>query len=135
MNIGEPLRELGEIDHIPLRDRILSLDEVAWNQNLSRQEMFDVHKKTSSLVMIFCDGWPEINISKEQGWDHMADLAVPLMDEIIKKHYEPGGTIIRAMAAKLFAGERITPHVDKHPSFHIAPVSYTHLTLPTNREV
>ena len=63
MNIGEPLKELGEIDHIPLRDRILSLDEVAWNQNLSRQEMFDVHKKTSSLVMIFCDGWPEINIS------------------------------------------------------------------------
>ena len=94
MNIGEPLRELGEIDHVPLRDRILSLDEVAWNQNLSRQEMFDVHKKTSSLVMIFCDGWPEINISKEQGWDQMADLAVPLMDEIIKKHYEPGGTII-----------------------------------------
>ena len=53
MNIGEPLRELGEIDHIPLRDRILSLDEVAWNQNLSSQEMFDVHKKTSSLDMMF----------------------------------------------------------------------------------
>jgi len=133
MNIGEPLRELGKIDHIPLRDRILSLDEVAWNQNLSRQEMFDVHKKTSSLVMIFCDGWPEINISKEQGWNHMADLAVPLMDEIIKKHYEPGGTIIRAMAAKLFAGERITPHVDKHPSFHIA--HRIHIPITTNDNV
>ena len=63
----------------PLIDKILSLEDASWNENLQRQETFDVHKKTSSLVMIFCDGWPEINISKEQGWDHMADLAIPLI--------------------------------------------------------
>ena len=60
----------------------------------------------------------------------LAKAAVPLMDEIIKKHYEPGGTIIRAMAAKLFAGERITPHTDKHPSFHIA--HRIHIPITTN---
>ena len=42
MNIGEPLKELGEIDYLPLKDRILSLNDDAWNANLSRQEMFDV---------------------------------------------------------------------------------------------
>ena len=67
---------------------------------------------------------------KEKAWDHLAEAAVPLMDEIIKKHYEPGGTIIRAMAAKLFAGERITPHTDKHPSFHIA--HRIHIPITTN---
>ena len=130
MDIGTPLRDLGEINAEPLIDSILSLGEESWNENLSRQEMFDVHKKTSSLVMIFCDGWPELVVSKEKAWDHLAEAAVPLMDEIIKKHYQPGGTIIRAMAAKLFAGERITPHTDKHPSFHIA--HRIHIPITTN---
>ena len=39
------------------------------------------------------------------------------MHEIIRKWYPPGGTIIRAMAAKLLAGGRILPHRDSHPSF------------------
>ena len=65
MNIGEPLKELGDIDYMPLRDRILSLDDKTWNENISRQEMFDVHRKTSSLVMVFCDGWPDITVSKD----------------------------------------------------------------------
>ena len=130
MDIGTPLRDLGEIDAKPLIDKILSLEDASWNENLQRQETFDVHKKTSSLVMIFCDGWPELVVSKEKAWDHLAEAAVPLMDEIIKKHYEPGGTIIRAMAAKLFAGERITPHTDKHPSFHIA--HRIHIPITTN---
>ena len=56
MDIGTPIRDLGEIDAQPLIDQILALDDQSWNENLSRQEMFDVHKKTSSLVMVFCDG-------------------------------------------------------------------------------
>ena len=32
MNIGEPLKELGDIDYSPLRDRILSLDDKTWNE-------------------------------------------------------------------------------------------------------
>ena len=114
MDIGTPLRDLGEINAKPLIDSILSLNKESWNANLTRQEMFDVHKKTSSLVMVFCDGWPELTVSKEKAWDDLAETAVPLMDQIINQHYQPGGTIIRAMAAKLFAGERITPHTDKH---------------------
>jgi len=133
VNIDEPLKELGDIDYMPLRDRILSLDDKTWNENLSRQEMFDVHKKTSSLVLVFCDGWPEMTVSKEVAWDYLADIAVPLMDHIINKHYEPGGMIIRAMAAKLFAGERITPHTDKHPSFHLA--HRIHIPITTNDHV
>ena len=37
------------------------------------------------------------------------------------------------MAAKLFAGQRITPHVDKHPSFHIA--HRIHIPITTNDHV
>ncbi|GIS40761.1 MAG: hypothetical protein Ct9H90mP13_06070 [Pseudomonadota bacterium] len=74
MDIGTPLRDLGEIDAKPLIDKILSLEDASWNENLQRQETFDVHKKTSSLVMIFCDGWPELVVSKEKAWDHWPRL-------------------------------------------------------------
>ena len=67
--------------------------------------------------MIFCDGWPEMEVTRESAWDALKETAVPLMRDIIDKHYEPGGTIIRAMAAKLKAGGIISPHRDSHPSF------------------
>lgn len=69
---------------------------------------------------MFTDGsnWPDSEIRKEPGWGRLADVAVPLMHEIIKKHYPEGGTIIRAMAAKLVASGKIKPHHDSHPSFH-----------------
>jgi aspartyl/asparaginyl beta-hydroxylase (cupin superfamily) len=58
---------------------------------------------------------------------------VPLMHDIIRKHYPPGGTIIRAMAAKLAAGGKIKPHHDKHPSFHCG--HRIHVPITTNPRV
>ena len=133
MNIDKPLKDLGSIDYEPLRDAIINLDEDVWHENETRQEIFDVHKKTSSLMLVFCDGWPELKVKKEDAWDRLAKVAVPLMEDVINKFYEPGGTIIRAMAAKLYAGERITPHVDKHPSFAIA--HRIHIPITTNEHV
>ena len=37
MDIGTPIRDLGEIDAQPLIDKILALDDQSWNENLSRQ--------------------------------------------------------------------------------------------------
>ena len=133
MNIDQPLKDLGSIDYEPLRDAIINLDAGAWHENETRQEIFDVHKKTSSLMLVFCDGWPEIKVTKEEAWDRLAKVAVPVMQDVINRFYEPGGTIIRAMAAKLYAGERITPHVDKHPSFAIA--HRIHVPITTNDNV
>ena len=55
------------------------------------------------------------------------------MNEIIKRFYAPGGTVIRAMAAKLLAGSVITPHTDKHPSFHCG--HRIHVPITTNPRV
>lgn len=120
MDIDVPLRELGDVDSEALRAAILSQDDEAWHEDEYRQEAYDVHRLTETIVLVFTDGsdWPESEVRKEPGWDRLADVAVPLMQSIIDKHYPPGGTIIRAMAAKLLAGGRIDPHVDMHPSFH-----------------
>ena len=117
MDIDGSLRELGPVDSGALIEAVLAQDEEAWKDNQHRQQAYDVHYQTESLVMIFCDGWPELEVSKESAWDALKETAVPLMRDILDKHYPPGGTVIRAMAAKLKAGGIISPHRDTHPSF------------------
>jgi len=135
MDIGIPLRELGEFDSSALREAILSQDAAAWNEDQYRQDKYEVHRQTESIVLVFTDGsnWPKSTVQKEPGWDRLADVAVPLMHAIIDKHYPKGGTIIRAMAAKLLAGGRIDPHHDQHPSFHCG--HRIHIPITTNPRV
>ena len=135
MDINTPLRELGPVDCAALREVILAQDEVAWTEDQYRQEEYDVHRATQSIVMLFVelDHWPEIVVKQEPGWPRLADAALPLMNDIIKRFYPAGGTVIRAMAAKLLAGGKITPHVDRHPSFHRG--HRIHIPITTNPRV
>ncbi|MGK2927798.1 MAG: hypothetical protein ACSLE2_19460, partial [Lysobacterales bacterium] len=118
MDIGDRFRDLGPIDSEALRETILVQPPSAWHEQEYRQQEYDVHRQTESIVMVFVnlECWPEIEICKEPGWDRLAEVAIPVMHGIIGQHYPPGGTIIRAMAAKLLAGGKISPHVDTHPS-------------------
>ncbi|HET6591458.1 MAG TPA: aspartyl/asparaginyl beta-hydroxylase domain-containing protein [Xanthomonadales bacterium] len=135
MDIGDRLRDLGAVDTIALREAILAQGPEAWNEQQYRQQEFDVHRQTESIVLVFVnlEVWPTIEICKEPGWDRLAAAAIPLMHGIIQQHYPPGGAIIRAMAAKLLAGGKITPHVDSHPSFHRG--HRIHVPITTNHRV
>jgi len=135
MDIETRIRELGPIDNSALSEAILTQEEAAWHEEEHRQQVYDVHRQTESIVLVFVnlEVWPEIEVHKEPGWDRQAKVAVPLMHEIIQKHYPPGGVIIRAMAAKLLAGGKITPHTDTHPSFHRG--HRIHVPITTNPRV
>lgn len=135
MNIDTPLRNLGPIDTTELREKILAQEEIAWKEDKYRQEEFEVHHATESIVVLFVDldKWPDLVVSQEPGWKRISDVALPIMNEIIQKFYPPGGTVIRAMAAKLLAGGLINPHVDKHPSFHVG--HRIHIPITTNPRV
>jgi hypothetical protein len=133
MNIDTPLRELGKVDIQALQEAILAQEEEAWLEQTHRQQAYDVHYNTQSIVLVFCDGWPDVTVSKEPGWDRLADVAVPVMHDIIGRLYPKGGTIIRAMAAKLVAGGRITPHLDAHQSFRSS--HRIHIPITTNSGV
>ncbi len=135
MDIGVPLRELGTIDATALREAILGQEDVAWHEDEYRQQTYDQHDETQSIVLIFTDGskWPDTNVHKEPGWERLADVAVPVMQEIIKKHYPTGGEVIRAMAAKLVAGGKIKTHCDVHESFHCG--HRIHVPITTNSRV
>jgi hypothetical protein len=135
MDIETPLRELGPVDSNALVEAILAQEPEAWREELYRQESFDVHRDTESIVMVFTDleDWPNITIKKEPGWDRLVHVAVPVMHDIIGRFYPKGGTIIRAMAAKLLAGGKIKPHQDAHPSFHRG--HRIHVPIKTNPRV
>ena len=135
MDIGVPLKELGEYDITPLREAILQVSDESWQGNTFRQLEYEVHEQTQSMVMLFTDGsgWPDAEVSKEPGWALLAEQAVPLMEQILQDHYAPGGAIIRAMAARLGSGGVIKPHTDKHPSFHEGP--RIHIPITTNSRV
>ena len=135
MDIGTRIRELGAVECGALARTILAQEEAAWREHEHRQRVHEVHRATESLVMVFTDedAWPELTVKKEPGWRRLADAALPLMHELIARCYPPGGTIVRAMAAKLRAGGRIDPHVDKHPSFHIG--HRIHVPITTNPRV
>ncbi|MGB5332141.1 MAG: aspartyl/asparaginyl beta-hydroxylase domain-containing protein [Woeseiaceae bacterium] len=135
MDIDTLLRDLGSVDAARLSDAILGQDDEAWREDQNRQQVFDVHRETESIVLVFVnlEHWPEIEIVKQPGWDRLADVAIPLMHDIIDKHYPKGGTIVRAMAAKLLSGGKIRPHIDTHPSFHIG--HRIHVPITTNPRV
>jgi hypothetical protein len=134
MDINEPQRYLGEVDVKALSQCILSQDASAWTEQLIRQQSYEVHQDTESIVMLFCDEtWPEGKIHREAGWDRLAEVAMPLIDHIIDTYYTSGGTLLRAMAAKLKAGGRISPHVDSLESFHMG--HRIHVPITTNAAV
>lgn len=135
MDIGVPLRELGEVDSAPLRDAVLAQEDAAWFESEYRQRTYHHHDQTESIVLVFTDGsnWPNSAVQKCPCWERLSDAAVPLMQEIIGRHYPPGGEVIRAMAAKLLPGGKIRTHADVHASFRCG--HRIHVPITTNRRV
>lgn len=127
-------RLLGSIDTSALRARILEQEPGAWAEQRIRQQTYEVHKDTESIVMLFCDeSWPDGEVYRETGWDRLADVAMPIIEHVINTHYQPGGLLIRAMAAKLKSKGRIAPHRDSLSSFHIG--HRVHIPITTNSGV
>ena len=92
MNIDTPLRELGPVDSTALREAVLAQPEEAWKEDKYRQEEFEVHHATESIVMLFVDleRWPDVVVSREPGWPRISDVALPLMNDIVMKYYPKG---------------------------------------------
>jgi hypothetical protein len=130
---NEPTIPLGKVDCQPLTDRVLSLEESAWSEDARRQRDYDVHAQTQSIILLFCEGWPDVTVSRGSGWDYLAAEAQPVIEQVLNKHYVGGGKVLRAMVTRLGPGRRIARHKDSHPSFAVA--HRIHVPLVTNPKV
>lgn len=135
MDIGVAQRCLGEVDITELKQRILSQEPEAWAEQAIRQQIYEVHRDTESIVMLFCDeAWPAAGeIYRESGWERLSDIAMPIIDHVIDTYYQPGGILLRAMAAKLKANGRINAHTDSLRSFHMG--HRVHVPITSNSGV
>ena len=129
------IRDLGPVPCAALVDAVRDLDDAAWTAKDYRQRSFNVHRSTQSIVLCFIDldQWPALAVARDVGWEALGDRAEPVMETIIARGYPPGGVVIRAMAVRLPAGARITPHVDEHESLRLS--HRIHLPLVTNSRV
>ena len=91
MDIKEAQHYLGEVDVQALTKAILDQEPQAWTEQLIRQQTYEVHQDTESIVLLFCDeSWPEGEIHRESGWDRLAAVAMPVIDHIIDTYYTQG---------------------------------------------
>jgi hypothetical protein len=133
MKLDKPFVSLGPVDCAALTAKVLALDEAVWAAETHRQETFDPHVETQSIILMFCDGWPTVKVREGKGWALLGAEAVPVMQTLIARGYPPGGVVLRAMMARLTPGRRIKRHLDTHPSFTCA--HRIHVPLQTNPDV
>lgn len=133
MKLDVKLKTLGPVNHAPLKAAMLAATPEMWLEEQLRQKSFDVHAKTHSMILLFAEGWPDIQVKKHSAWDRYSAYALPLIRQIIRDHYQPHGTVIRAMLAKLLAGKAIDEHMDEHPSFAVG--HRIHVPLVTNDRI
>ena len=124
---------LGKVDCARLIEKVRAVPEEFWSADGRRQNEFDVHAQTQSIIVKFCEGWPDIAISTGEGWSLLGSAVEPVIDEIVARHYPAGGRVLRVIIARLPAGCRIARHKDVHPSFSIA--HRIHVPLVTNPAV
>ena len=133
MLIDTPIRLLGPVDCRALTERVLAVDEAAWYADARRQDDYEVHAQTQSIILVFFTGWPKVEVAHAAGWGLFSDVAIPVMQQIVSRHYPPGGMVLRAVLARLPPQCAIDPHVDRHASFSVA--HRIHVPLVTNPQV
>ena len=133
MLIQSPTRPLGPVDCRALTERVLAADESVWGTDGRRQNDYEVHAQTQSIVLVFFTGWPQVEVFHAAGWPLFADVTMPVIETIVAQYYSPGGMLLRAMFARLPPKCRIDPHVDRHSSFSVA--HRIHVPLVTNPQV
>ena len=133
MLIDTPTRSLGYVDCSKLTERVLACDERAWYVDNRRQDDYEVHVETQSIILVFFSGWPEVRVTHASGWQEFGNLVMPIMQEIVARNYPPGGLVLRVVLARLLPNCRIETHYDRHPSFSVA--HRIHVPLLTNPDV
>jgi hypothetical protein len=133
MQLDSPVRRLGFVDSERLIARVAATKEAAWYADARRQDDYEVHAQTQSIILVFFTGWPEVQVTHASGWNSFGDVTMPVMENLVAKYYPPGGMVLRVVLARLLPGCQIDTHWDKHPSFSVS--HRIHVPLLTNPDV
>jgi hypothetical protein len=134
MNLGErvPARPLGVVDIGALSSAMDRLEAAAWLRNTMRQQRYQVHRQTHSIVFAWTENdWTRGSPMQTQRFHVDAaldDAAWEIARQIVDR--VGAGHVAKLMLAKLLAGGKVLPHRDTGDC--LLQVHRVHVPLRTN---
>lgn len=135
MYFDSPFRFIGTINPEPLVRVIQSFGEPAWHEYVVRQELFEPHRHTHTIPLLFdLDGRHE-NPSPWPRLTQIRSALEPAMN-LIRQQNRPvegsgrGGYFVRIILTRLKPGANIDPHRDG--GYSMLRSHRYHLALTTN---
>lgn len=107
MDIGVDYKVLFEYDSNIILESLLEKDESIWYINQYRQNTFDVHKDTESIVYVWRD-----KVEIDSNTNDLLHKEVWKVANLIKNYYGNECTISNLMLAKLKGLAKIEAHTD-----------------------
>jgi len=136
MYFDSPFRFIGTIDPEPLVQAVQSIGEPAWHEYVVRQELFQPHRHTHTIPLLFdLDG----RHKNPTAWPRMADFSSvlePAMEAIRQRNLSDvgrDGYFVRFILTRLKPGSNIQPHRDG--GYSMLRSHRYHLALTTNNLV
>ena len=133
MYFDSPFRHIGTIDPKPLVDVIESFGEPAWHEFAIRQQLFEPHRHTLTIPLLFdLDGRHE----NPTAWPRLGPITPALEPamEVIRRHnlsdVGSDGYFVRIILTRLKPGSNIEPHRDG--GYSLLRSHRYHLALTTN---
>ena len=134
MNFGGRVRDLGPVDIDRLREKVLVLSDDDWNRDTFRQETFDYHSKTNSVICQFISDSEDHRSSRYTAeWDTWKALISPVIKAAVSFYGFAEGATSRIMLVRLPAGARVARHWDSGKTFDVP--HRIHVPLQTAPEV
>lgn len=116
--------KIGSMDVYSAVYKIAALDENAWHKFTSRQEYYDVHAHTQTILLLWKGNhFPYVNLFEKE---------INELQDILFKYYKRG-KLVTCMIVNLLPEKEISPHVDSDPD--LLKVERHHIPLVTNSEV
>lgn len=123
---------LGLYDISFLKKTIGSIPETDWNKNTIRQEVFDAHKDTRYIPVLF-DVEYENRMGEKTEYYSIFENEVKKIESTVNNLISIPGTIIRFEIVKMLAKTKIPEHIDNSPSLLVH--SRFHIPIQTKDNV
>lgn len=135
MYFDSAFRHIGTIDPEPLVQAIQSLGEPAWHEFVVRQELFEPHRHTHTIPLLFDLDGRHNNATAWPRYQQLKPVLEPALELIREKSISNGGLrkggyFVRIILTRLKPGSNISPHRDGGHSL-LRSHRY-HLALTTN---
>jgi hypothetical protein len=134
MLVANKYLHIGFFDTSSIADNLAELGEAIWDEDSTRQQIFDVHKHTKTIIVQnFPLDW-DGNLFPTELSKSKAFLLYPLLKPLIENLENVlDGKAGRVLLTKLNPNSSISPHVDN--GYYLSVVHRVHVPVKTNEKV